>query len=178
MTDLDGIYTRHTDNARTGANLQEYALTPTLIGKSGAFGKVWGCSKLDGQMYAQPVYVANLSINGGVHNVIFLATEHDAVYAIDADATNCTQYWKATHVNGTTVIPRRRAVSFQSSNPSRLGHLARDRHHGHPGRERSQNELYVVAKTQETDQSSNITYHDRLHALNLATGAEAERLAG
>jgi hypothetical protein len=172
VTDLDGIYTRHTDNARTGTNLQEYALTPTLVSKRGAFGKVWSCINLDGQMYAQPLYVANLSINGGVHNVIFLATQHDSVYAIDADATNCTLYWKATFVNGTSVIPAPATPLFQSSNPLDWDISPEIGITGTPVVSRSQNELFVVAKTQETDQSSNITYHDRLHALNLATGAE------
>jgi hypothetical protein len=173
VTGLDGIYTRHTDNARTGANLQEYALTPTLVATRGSFGKVWSCTNLDGQMYAQPLYVANLSINGGVHNVIFLATEHDSIYAIDADATNCTQYWKASFVNGTSVIPAPAGTLYQSTNPLDWDISPEVGITGTPVVSRSQNELFVVAKTQETDQSGTTTYHDRLHALNLATGAEA-----
>jgi hypothetical protein len=174
VTGLDGIYTRHTDAARTGLNAQEYALTPTLVGTSGAFGKLWGCT-LDGEMYAQPLYVANLAINGGMHNVIVLATEHDSVYAIDADATNCTQYWKVSFIgtiNGSTVIPVPASVPYQSNNPSDWDILTEIGITGTPAISAAQNTIYVVAKTQETDQSGTVTYHDRLHALNLVTGAE------
>jgi hypothetical protein len=174
VTGLDGIYTRHTDAARSGLNAQEYALTPTLVGTAGAFGKIWGCA-VDGDMYAQPLYVANFSINGGVHNVIFLATENDSVYAIDADATNCIQYWKASFIgtiNGSTVVPVPASVPYQSTNPPDWDILNEIGITGTPVISTAHNTIYVVAKTQETDQSGNITYHDRLHALNLATGAE------
>ena len=62
VTDLSGITTYHNDVARTGQNLQEYALTPTTV-SGGSFGKLWSCP-LDGTVYAQPLYVANLSIGG------------------------------------------------------------------------------------------------------------------
>jgi hypothetical protein len=174
VTGLSGIYTRHTDAARTGLNAQEYALTPTLVGTSGAFGKIWGCA-LDGAMYAQPLYVANLSINGAVHNVIFLATENDSVYAIDADASNCTQYWKASFIgtiNGSTVVPVPASIPYQSPELSQWDILYEIGITGTPVISAAQNTIYVVAKTQETDPSNTVTYHDRLHALNLATGDE------
>src|SRR5271167_1531771 len=72
VTDLAGIYTYHNDLARTGQNLQEYALTPSTLA-SGGFGKRWSCA-VDGDVYAQPLYVANLAIGGGTHNVLFVAT--------------------------------------------------------------------------------------------------------
>lgn len=71
LTDLSAITTWHNDIARTGQNLQEYALTPTTVW-SGNFGKRWSC-QLDGNVYAQPLYVGNLSIGGGIHKVLFVA---------------------------------------------------------------------------------------------------------
>jgi hypothetical protein len=121
------------------------------------------------------VYVANLAIHGGVHNVIFLATEHDSIYAIDADATNCTLYWQVSFIgtiNGSTVTAAPAGVLYQSMNPLDWDISPEIGITGTPVVSSANNTIYVVAKTQETDASSTTTYHDRLHALNLATGAE------
>src|SRR5436305_11765933 len=76
--------TRSLDNARSGANLSETALSTTNV-KSSLFGKLFE-RNVDGQVYAQPLYVPNLSIPGqGTHNVVFVATMNDSVYAFDAD---------------------------------------------------------------------------------------------
>lgn len=171
VTDLAGIFTRHTNSARTGLNAQEYALTPDIVSTSGNFGRLFQCT-VDGSMYAQPLYVANLAIASGVHNVVFLATENDSVYAIDADATSCTVYWKASFVNGATVIPVPPSVPYVSPLPANFDILTGIGITGTPVISTAQNALYVVAKTQETDQSGNVTYHDRLHELNLVTGGE------
>ena len=87
VTDLAGVYTYHNDLARDGANAQEYALTPANV-NTATFGKLFSCA-VDGAVYAQPLWVANLSIGGGRHNVIFVATAHDSLYAFDADASPC-----------------------------------------------------------------------------------------
>jgi len=87
------VLTQHYDLARTGANLAETILTPFNV-NSNAFGKLFTDS-VDGQVYAQPLYVENLSISGGIHNVVFVCTENNSVYAFDAD-TGGTTYW---HVN-------------------------------------------------------------------------------
>jgi hypothetical protein len=174
VTNLAGIYTRHTNSARTGLNLQEYALTPGVISSSGNFGKLFQC-QLDEALYAQPLYVANLSIAGGVHNVVFLATENDSVYAIDADSSACTVYWQTSFIgtiNGSTVVPVPPSVPYQSTLPAAFDILNNIGITGTPVISAAQNAIYVVAKTQETDQSGNVTYHDRLHALNLASGSE------
>ena len=94
VTDLAGVYTYHGDLARDGANTQEYALTPANVNTAG-FGKLFSCS-VDGAIYAQPLWVANLPIGGATHNVVFVATQHDSLYAFDADASPCQQLW---HVN-------------------------------------------------------------------------------
>ena len=78
------VLTWHNDNARTGQNLQETILTPANVNAS-AFGKLFTIG-VDGKVDAQPLYVPSLMIPGrGIHNVLYVATEHDSVYALDAD---------------------------------------------------------------------------------------------
>src|SRR5882762_9043865 len=81
------ISTYHNDNARTRQNRQEVILTPSNVAGS-TFGKLFACA-VDGEVYAQPLYVANFLIQGGTHNVVFVATMNDSVYAFDADANPC-----------------------------------------------------------------------------------------
>jgi hypothetical protein len=81
-------------NSRQGSNLQEYALTNfttntiTNVNPSN-FGKLFSCA-VDAAIYAQPLWVANLTIGGVRHNVVYLATQHDTEYAFDVDANPCT----------------------------------------------------------------------------------------
>jgi hypothetical protein len=171
VTDLAGVFTHHNDGARTGQNLQEYALTPAVVGGSGNFGKLFECS-VDGTTYAQPLYVANLAIASGVHNVVFVATEHDSVYAFDADASPCVTYWHVSFVNGTSVTTVPASVPYESTLPVNQDLLNEIGITGTAVISSAAGALYVVAKTQETDLSNNVTYHDRLHALTLATGSE------
>jgi hypothetical protein len=159
ITNLSGIYTFHNDLARTGQNLQEYALTPTTVGSS-SFGKRWSCP-VDGDVQAQPLYVANLSIGGGVHNVLFLATQHDSIYAIDADSPSCTTYWQVSLLTaGATTVTYDADLGGCNDIPE-FGIT------GTPVIDPATNTMYFVATTKE-----NGNYPQRLHALSLINGAE------
>ena len=93
VTNFPGTLTWRNDNARSGVNSQELALAPATV-NSATFGKLFSCS-IDGYAYAQPLYVPNLAIPGkGTHNVIFVATENDSVFAFDADSNPCEQLWQ------------------------------------------------------------------------------------
>src|SRR5579864_8363878 len=79
VTDLAGIFTYHYDLARDGVNSQEYALTPNSVNQN-SFGKLFSCA-VDGAIYAEPLWVPGLTVNGSVRNVVFVATQHDSLYA-------------------------------------------------------------------------------------------------
>jgi hypothetical protein len=92
VTNLPGVFTYHNDLSRDGANTQEYALTTTTV-TTASFGKLFSCP-VDGAVYTQPLWVPGLSIAGGTHNVTFVATQHDTIFAFDADANPCVTYWQ------------------------------------------------------------------------------------
>jgi hypothetical protein len=90
------VLTWHNDNARTGQNLQETTLTPANV-NSAMFGRLFTIA-VDGKVDAQPLYVPSLTIPAqGVHNVLFVVTEHDSAYAFDADTAQ--QLWHVSLVS-------------------------------------------------------------------------------
>src|SRR5260370_13975 len=95
ITDLTGVTTYHNDLLRDGANTHEFALTTSNV-KTATFGKLFSCA-VDGAIYAQPLWVANLMVGGAKHNVVIVATQHDSVYAFDADSNGnpCVALWHA-----------------------------------------------------------------------------------
>jgi len=172
VTNLAGVYTYHNDLARDGADTQEFALTPSTV-SAATFGKLFSCN-VDGALYAQPLWVGNLTVGGAQHNVVFVATEHDSVYAFDADATSCTPLWTASLIDaahgasaGETPVP-------DSPKNYLVGHGLGDMAPevgitGTPVIDPSTGILYVVAKSVDSSQT---VFYQRLHALDLATGNE------
>ena len=103
-----GTLTHHNDTYRTGQNNSETALTPGNVNKT-QFGKLFSYP-VDGQTYAEPLWMPNVNVGGTPHNVVFVATEHDSVYAFDADsaALNPNPLWHASFINppNVTSIPK------------------------------------------------------------------------
>jgi len=177
VTDLAAVSTYQNDNQRTGQNLREFALTPSLVSTAGAFGKLFSCSTTEGgtvtgHIYAQPLYVANLMVNGAKHNVLFVVTESDWVYAFDADANPCVTLWKASMLDFNTT-PKHDPIPSESTVPAGDTGEGDDLHPeigitSTPVIDTTTNTIYLTAKSKE----SPTAYHHRLHALDLATGAE------
>jgi hypothetical protein len=172
VTDLAGVYTYHNDVARDGANTQEYALTAANVGTA-TFGKLFSCS-VDGAVYAQPLWVANLSIAGVVHNVILVATEHDSLYAFDADANPCQVLWHANLIDpthganaGETPVPdgpTNFLVGLGDGDISPEVGIT-----GTPVIDPAAGILYVVAKSVD---ATGTIFYQRLHAIDLASGSD------
>jgi hypothetical protein len=159
------ITTWHNDNAHTGQYLQETILTPRNVNSS-SFGKL-GSYSVDGQIYAQPLYWQNLRIpHMGTHNVVFVATENDSVYAFDAEARGTQPLWQVnfTAPPNITAVPCEDIHKVCHVYPI-VGIT------GTPVIDPSSKTLYVVARTKEI-QGNNVLYVQRLHALDIATHAE------
>jgi hypothetical protein len=92
------VVTQHYDIGRTGANTSETTLTPANVNFH-QFGKLFSYP-VDGYIYAQPLYVPGLIVGGTKHNVVFVATENDSVYAFDADSNSPIDQYIAFHFNG------------------------------------------------------------------------------
>ncbi|MGF6550233.1 outer membrane protein assembly factor BamB [Paraburkholderia youngii] len=155
---VQDVLTYHNDIARTGQNLGETTLTPANV-TAAKFGKV-GFFSVDGKVDAQPLFVASLAIAGGTHNVLYVATENDTVYAFDAD-TGATLWQVRTLGSGET--PSDDLGCSQIVNTIGITSTpVIDRSRGTHGT------IYVVAMSKDAAGG----YHHRIHALDLATGAE------
>jgi len=164
VTDFAGDTSWRNDAGLTGQNQHELALSPATLG-AGLFAKLASCP-VDGQIYAQPLYVANLAINGQAHNVVYVVTEHDSVYAFDADAVPCQQVWMTSFLNdvlGITPVPST-DVPGADITPE-IGIT------GTPVIDRASGTLYLVARTEESTIFGQ-NYFQRLHALDIVTGSE------
>ncbi len=151
------VLTWHNDNARTGQNLLETILSPANVNSTN-FGLKFTLS-VDGQVDAEPLYVPALSINSATHNVVYVVTENDTLYAFDADTG--TQLWSQSVADGENPSDDRGCGQVSpeigvTSTP--VIDLASGPH----------GTIYLVAMTK--DNSGN--YHQRLHAIDLVTHAE------
>jgi hypothetical protein len=159
-----GMLTWHNDVARTGHNVNETVLTLANV-NSKTFGKLFSFP-VDGQIFAQPLYVYNVAIAGkGTYNVVYVATENDSVYAFDADGVSQTALWHDSFIDpskGITPIPCGDTGAVPCPFASNLVGIT-----GTPVIDSSGGTLYVVAATKE-----NGKYVNRLHALDITSGAE------
>jgi hypothetical protein len=148
------VLTWHYDNERTGLNPNESNLTPANVNASN-FGKLFSYL-VDGYVYAQPLYVSNLTIGGVSHNAVFVATENDSVYAFDADQYGTgSPLWRHSLLqSGETPQAGSAIKPFQGVTSTPVIDLA-------------SGTLYVVSS-----QKAASSPFFRLHALDLLTGAE------
>jgi hypothetical protein len=154
------VLTYHNDLSRTGQNVNETILTTSNV-NSASFGLLFTL-KVDGNIDAQPLYVSGLTIGGVSRNVVYTVTENDSAYAFDADTG--AQLWKVSAKMAGEVAPSGKTLNCNQIGPT-LGITATpviDRGSGPHGT------IYLVAMS--ADASGN--YYQRLHALDLTTGAE------
>jgi hypothetical protein len=166
ITDYPGTFTHHNDPSRTGQNPNETVLTPANVNSS-TFGKLYSY-QLDGTPHASPLYAANVHIPGkGLHNVVYVATEHDTVYAFDADGSTSSPLWQVS-----TIGPSAGITNDPASDTGELGDTVPEIGiSGTPVIDQASSTLYVVSKEKAVvDGVTN--YVQRLHALDITTGAE------
>src|SRR5271155_2665120 len=151
------VLTTQYDNARTGANTGETILTPRNVNAQ-QFGKIFTL-KVDGDIYAQPLFLGGVEIPGkGQHDVLFVATEHDSVYAFDAYGKPATPLWQVSFLkDGVTTVPARN-VECPFIFPE-VGITST------PVIDAETGTLYVLVRTKETHGLLASEYHQRLHAL-------------
>jgi len=160
------VTTYHNDIGRTGQNLNETTLNLSNV-NANQFGKLFS-QTVDGLVYAQPLYLSGITVNGATHNVVFVATEHDSVYAFDADSNggvNSGPLWKASML--TSAHGAASGATTVSSNIVSTDITPEVGITGTPVIDPATGTLYVVSKTME-----NSVAVQRLHALDVTTGAE------
>jgi hypothetical protein len=177
VSGLKGVFTYHNDNARDGANTLELALSNTTVTTT-TFGKLFSCT-VDGAVYAQPLWLKGLTIGGGIHNIIIVATQHDSVYAFDADANPCVTYW---HVNLLDTLhggtSGEKPVTWND-----VGQCFGDIYPeigvtGTPVIDSTTNTIYLVSASESNAKNSGScsgasgNFYHRLHALDIFSGSE------
>jgi Fn3 associated/Chitobiase/beta-hexosaminidase C-terminal domain len=166
------VLTQHNDIARTGQNTSETILNTSNV-KSPGFAKRFALTVPgQGQVYAQPLYVPNVTIGGVAHNVLIVATEQDFVYAFDADSNtgaNANPLWSANLAStqwgaGSNETPLTSSTTIGCTDLQPLIGITST-----PVIDKASQTIYVEAKTNNHMAG---TYFHRLHALSLTTGAE------
>jgi hypothetical protein len=156
-TGKDAI-TYHYDNARTGLNPNETILTPANV-KATSFGKL-NLLAVDGKVDGEPLYLSAVNISGQTHNVLYVVTEHDSIYAFDAD--NGAQLWKVSALGAGETTSDDHNCGQITPEIGITSTPVIDRRRGAHGT------IFVVAMSKD----GNGGYHQRIHALDITTGAE------
>lgn len=169
-TGFAGVLMQRNDISRTGQNLNETTLTPVNVNRT-TFGKLFS-HPVDGYIYAQPLYVPNVTINGSLHNVIYVATEGDSVFAFDADSNtgaNANPLWQASLIDTAHgAAPGATTVNVEADLDSSCTDLIPQVGiTSTPAIDPSTGTMYVVAKSAEGG-----GYVQRLHAIDITTGNE------
>ena len=153
------VVTNRYDGSRTGANLNETTLTAANVNVN-QFGKLYSYP-VDGAVYAQPLYVMGVTIQGTARNLLYVATMNDKVYAFDADSASPSALWMTdfTSPPSVTPVPITDIVGITRNIVGNVGIQST------PVIDRAAGTLYLVARTKE-----NGSYVQRLHALDITTG--------
>ncbi len=163
VMDVPGVYTRQYDNARTGLNSDEIVLNLQNVNAQ-QFGKI-ASYPVNGLIFAQPLYVANVNIpNLGYRNVVYVATNEDMVYAFDANGKSAGPIWQTNLLNtsaGETTVPCADLPADMCEEFPTIGII------GTPVIDPTTGTLYVDALSE-----INGTLYQKLHALDITTGAE------
>jgi hypothetical protein len=158
MTNAPDVTTYHYDVARDGLNSQETILTQSNV-NSTQFGKI-GFDPVDGKVDAQPLYLANVIMGNQLHNVLYVATEHASVYAFDADSG--TQLWKTSILGSGETTSDDHNCSQITPEIGITSTPVIDRRQGPNGT------IFTIGMSKDGAGK----YHQRLHALDITTGAE------
>lgn len=155
------VTTSQYDNARTGANLAENILTPSNV-NSKQFGKLFSL-RVDGDVYAQPLFLPQIEIAGkGVHNVVFVATERDSVFAFDADGRTAEPLWQVSFLSLGNHVESLLARDVQCPFIAPVVGITST-----PVIDAASGTIFVLARTKENGHPV-----QRLHALDVHSGAE------
>jgi hypothetical protein len=166
ITNAQSVTTQHNDHNRTGWYPHEKILNTTNV-RLGSFGKLFSL-QVDDQIYSQPLVVQKVSIGGGTHNVVYVPTVNNSVYAFDADSAIATPYW---HVNLTQPGSR----PFKNTDfPGACDGFYRDYSGnigivGTPVIDTTTNTMYLIARSKS---NTSDTYQHFLHALDITTGQD------
>jgi len=159
------VTTYHNDNYRSGVNANETILTPSNVNEV-TFGKRFALP-VTGYVYGQPLYVPNVNIQGVLHNVVYVVTEHDQAYAFDVNTGQ--QLWNKNFLISTnplrTILPVNGDDTGCVINGVELGITST------PVIDLATNQIYIVAATKEIVNGTT-TFYQRMHVLDIATGVE------
>jgi hypothetical protein len=151
------VLTQHNNDERTGTNLHEVILTPSNVNTK-QFGMLFR-KVVDDQVYGQPLYVANVTIRGGTHDLVYITTVNNSVYAFDANDAHASEpFWHVNFGTPPNIYDGKYGCSDMNGNMGIIGTPVIDAQDG---------TLYVVAATRLGN-----SFTQRLHALDLATGAD------